>query len=68
MEANAQSPFEYKGPPVLRVSVRRKDGLVFEAVNEGGTGESLMELYPWEAFESGVVASPYGDYWLVLER
>ena len=55
-------------PRARRMLVIRSDGQEFEAVNEGETHESLMEKFSSDKFESGIVSSPDGDYWLVKER
>ena len=51
-----------------RMLVIQLDGKEFEAVNEGETHESLTELFPEDKFDSELVASPDGDYWLVKEK
>jgi hypothetical protein len=48
--------------------VVQQGGKEFEAVNEGETQESLMELFPSDKFDSEIVTAPDGDYWLVKER
>ncbi len=48
--------------------VIRSDGQEFEAVNEGETHETLMEMFSSDKFDSEIVTAPEGDYWLVKER
>ena len=51
-----------------RMLVIQRDGKEFEAVNEGETHESLTDLFPEDKFDSELVASPDGGYWLVKEK
>ena len=55
-------------PRARRMLVVQQGGKEFEAVNEGETQESLMELFPSDKFDSEIVTAPDGDYWLVKER